>query len=212
MRRALLLLLLASPLLYSACSPSEKTNPQSLNQQDAADSWRFAKPEGIIPVDQVASNLDIQLANRFPVWRENIAVAVDVSIKNISKSHLPARVTAKLYVYSFDQKMPEYWANIDLAYAQSTGSATKSILSLPVGTSKDISIPIQATQWAEIHSQVWPSAPFYDIVPTGKHLMRFELEIFDEEDHSIASAVSNFIQFTTVAAAPDVVKPEELNP
>ncbi|MBR4986628.1 MAG: hypothetical protein IKY83_12925 [Proteobacteria bacterium] len=200
------------PLLVTSCSPNNDQTALALNQQNAANAWRFETPEGRVPVDQVASNLEIKLSNRFPVWRDTIAVAVDVSIRNISKSHLPARVTAKLYVYSFDQKQPEYWTNIDIAYAESTGPTTKSILSLPVSASKDISIPILATQWADVHTAVWPNAPFYAIVPTGKHLMRFELEIFDEEDRSIDSAVSNFIQFTTVAAAPDVIKPEELKP
>lgn len=211
MRRCFICILLALPLLM-ACSSSKDQNDKPLNRQEAADSWRFEKPEGTLAVDQVAQNLEITLENHYPVWRESIGATLDVSIKNISKSHLPARVAAKLYVYSFDQKQPEYWASVDLAYANSAGPNIKSILSLPVGTSKDISIPILALEWADVHSQVWPNAPFYAIVPTGKHLMRFELEIFDEEDRSIASAVSNFIQFLTVADAPDVVKPEELKP
>ena len=197
---ARLLPILLAILFLSACD-TNRGNP-TLDIQKAATTWRYQKPDGVVPADQLVSSIDIRLQNRFPVWKENIDVAIDVTFANTTKSHLPARTKAQLFVYSIDEKQPLYWSNIDLAYGESTGPTTMSILSLPVNAHKELMIPIHGTTWAGVRSQIWPDSPFYSFIPSGKYLMRMELDFFDDNDTFVGTAVSNFIEFTSVISTP----------
>ncbi|MBQ9817070.1 MAG: hypothetical protein IJM59_06385 [Proteobacteria bacterium] len=205
----LILVAVLSSFLVGCHASAPDDDAQKFDIQDAASSWRHKAPQGDVPIERLTQSMKITLGNRFPIWRDSIAAAVDVSIINISDSHLPARGTASLYIYSFDEKQPLYWANIDIAYGESTGPGTKNVLSLPVGTSKDITIPILATTWGNVHTKIWPDAPFYTIIPTGKYLMRFEFEIYDEDDNPVGIAVSNFIQFSTIQTSPETIIPKD---
>ena len=71
-------------LLLSACSDKKETTT-GIDITNAADTWRYNTPEGMLQNVDLSQNVEIQLANRFPVWRESIGAAVDISIKNISK-------------------------------------------------------------------------------------------------------------------------------
>lgn len=175
---------------------------------DAASSWRYQKPDGVVMPKNLESSLKIQLESHYPVWRDTIDVSVNVTILNLTDSHLPARAKSHLYIYDFQRKIPIYWSHIDLAFAEPVSPGVTGILSIPARTTKDLTIPIAATTWADVHSNEWTDSPFYTFVPTGKYFLRFELDFFDENDRLIGTKASNLVEFTTVMTAPDVIIPD----
>lgn len=207
MKTRLLIILLALIIVLSACSDKKKTT-QGLDITDAADTWRYTTPEGMIQDTDISKNVEIRLTNRFPVWRDSIGAAVDISIKNISKSHLGARGLAHLIIYTYDTKEPIYWSNIDIALGTPAEPSMMSVFSLPVGVSKDFSVALLESTWESIHAQGWPDQPFYSLVPTGKYLMRFEFELYDDADKPVGTLLSNFIRFTTVISSPETIIPK----
>ena len=207
MKTRLLIILLALIIVLSACSDKKKTT-QGLDITDAADTWRYTTPEGMIQDTDISKNVEIRLTNRFPVWRDSIGAAVDISIKNISKSHLGARGLAHLIIYTYDTKEPIYWSNIDIALGTPAEPSMMSVFSLPVGVSKDFSVALLESTWESIHAQSWPDQPFYSLVPTGKYLMRFEFELYDDADKPVGTLLSNFIRFTTVISSPETIIPK----
>ena len=200
--------ILAACLLLTSCNAqkSDTSNP-ALDIQEAASSWRYETPEGTVEAQNLTESMKITLTNRFPIWRDSIHVNIDVSIKNLTKSHLSAIGLAKLYIYSFDEKKPIYWANVDLAFSEPMGPNVKNVVSVPVGASDDRTISIEQMRWAPVDQKIWPDAPLYSLIPTGKYLMRFEFELY-EEDNNIGIAVSNFIQFSSIQTAPEVHIPQ----
>ncbi len=180
-------------LFLAACDSRSK----ELDIQQAATNWRYQKPEGVVAPDQLSSSLRVSLVNPFPVWKEDIQASVEVSLLNTTKSHLPARTKATLFIYSVEDKQPLYWSNIDLAYGESTGPGTMSILSLPVGASKDVRIPVMGTKWGAVRSANWPDSSLYSLVPPGKYLLRMELDLYDDADVQQGTVVSNFVEFTS---------------
>ncbi|MBO4350514.1 MAG: hypothetical protein J6A01_06195 [Proteobacteria bacterium] len=207
MKTRLFILLVLAIIFLSACS-DKKQSTQGIDITDAADTWRYTTPEGTLQNTDISKNVDIRLTNRFPVWRDSIGAAVDISIKNISKSHLGARGLAHLIVYTFDTKEPIYWSNIDIALGAPADPGIMSVLSLPVGASKDFSVALLESTWESIQSQAWPDKPFYMLIPTGKYLMRFEFELYDESDKPLGTLLSNFIRFTTVLSSPETIIPQ----
>ena len=191
-----------------SCDSPRETAPE-LQEAIAANNMRFPTPTGYVEDDQIIPNMRIDLANNFPIWRQNIAVDVHVIIRNLAQNFLAAQTHARLFIYDYDQKVPLFWSNIDLAHAKSVGPGTQSIISLPIGATKDLLIPIQATTWADISVKEWPSKNIYDFIPTKKYLMRLELELFNMEDKPIGTAVSNFIEFTAIRTAPEVIRPSQ---
>ena len=200
----LLLIALASSVI--SCNAPRETPPE-LQEAIAADNMRFPTPTGYVEDAQVIPNMRIELANEFPVWRNEIAVDIHVIIRNLASNFLAAQTQARLFIYDYNQKVPLFWSNIDLAHAKSVGPGTLSIISLPIGATKDLLIPIQATTWADITVKEWPNKNIYDFIPTKKYLMRLELELFNMEDNPIGTAVSNFVEFTAVRTAPEVIRP-----
>ena len=198
--KKLIIFLICASITLAACTNKTKEKSDFIDIQEAANGMRYEKPQGNIAAQDIPQNLKIDLTNRFPVWRDTVAAAVDVSLKNTSQSHLPARLQARLFVYTHDTKKPMYWSNIDVSFGRSGDQGTMSVISIPVGASNDVIIPIQATKWASVDSNTWPDTPFHTLVPTGKYLMRFEIDIVNEQDQPVATTVSNFIEFETVAA------------
>ena len=207
MKRTQLFLIILLNVLFVACSEKKQPTP-GVDITKAADSWRYTTPEGTVPDSDIVSNVEILLTNRFPVWRDSIGAAVDISIKNKSKSHIAARGLAHLFVYSYDDKKPIYWSNINIAYGAPAEPGIMNVLSIPVGATKDFSIAILESTWESIHSKAWPDTPFYSLIPTGKYLMRFEFELYDESDKPIGTILSNFIRFTTILTAPETIIPQ----
>lgn len=199
--KKVLIPILALSLSFWACSNKTPKQSDYIDIQDSADSMRYEKPEGNLSAQEIPQYLKIELANRFPVWRDSVAAAVDISMRNTSKSHLPARIQAHLYVYSNDTKQPLYGSIIDVSHGRSSEQGIMSVISIPVGASHDVIVPIQATQWASIDANTPPDTPFHTLIPTGKYLMRFEVDIIDDKDHPITTVVSNFIEFETIASA-----------
>ncbi len=187
------------------CACTQKNDQKSDKQfdlQQAADTWRYETPEGTIAPKDISSNLSIQLKNNFPVWKESLLATLDLSIKNTSKSHLPCRGSGYLYIYSTDEKKPLYWSVIDLAFAEPAERGVVSILSLPAMAVKDIVIPLKATRWTSVTQKTWPDTSFYQLIPSGRYLMRFELELYTEDDKLVDTVLSNFVEFTTVQNLP----------
>ena len=197
-----------------ACSQQTLTPPgHDVDVTEASSNQhRFQKPDGIVNPGSLKSSVNISLTNSYPIWRDNIDVILNISIKNISNSHLPARVMGHLFIYSFDEKKPLYWSNIDIAYSEPAAPGLISILSIPANSSKEITIPISQTTWTLTNSAIWPDEKLYSIVPTDKYLMRFELDFYSDDDQIIETAVSNFIQFSTIQTAPEVIIPDKSTP
>ena len=186
------------------CAKQADKSPE-LQETMAADHMRYETPQGYVPDDEIITNMRIDLANQFPVWRTEIAADVHIVIRNLAHNYLAAQAQARLFIYDYDQKVPLFWANIDLAHAKSVGPGTLSIISLPIGATKDLLVPIQATTWADVTVKEWPSKDLYSFIPTKKYLMRLELELFSMEDKPVGTAVSNFVEFTAVRTAPEVI-------
>ncbi len=205
--KVLLPILLA--FCFCGCSQLSFEPPQKSDDvTDAASSWRYPKPDGIVAPENLDSSLKISLECHYPVWRDSIEVSANISIQNLTNSHLPARAKGHLYIYDFQKKIPLYWSHIDLAYAEPASPGMTGILSIPAHSSKELTIPISATTWADVHSSQWTDSPFYTFIPTGKYLLRFELDFFDEKDQIIGTKASNLVEFTTVMTAPDVIIPD----
>ena len=198
-------LLIVAAIILASCNSSRETPPE-LQEAIAADNMRYETPTGYVEDDQVIPNMRIDLANHFPIWRSEIAVDVHIVIRNLAHNFLASQTHARLFIYDYQQKVPLYWSNIDLAHAKSTGPGTLSIISLPIGATKDLLLPIQATTWADISIKEWPNKNLYDFIPPKKFLMRLELELFNMEDKHIGTAVSNFIEFTAIRNAPEVIR------
>lgn len=197
--KKILLFLTIVILACSACTNKSQPKSDYIDIQEAADNMRYEKPDGSLEGKDIPQNLKIELANRFPVWRDSVGAAVDLSMRNMSKSHIPARIHAQLFVYSHDTKQPLYWTGIDVSHGRTSERGTMSVISIPVGASNDVIIPIKETMWAAVDVKSWPETPFHNLIPTGKYLMRFEMNIVDDKDQSVATAVSNFIEFETIA-------------
>lgn len=192
------------PFLLLALMASCNDKPsKAIDIQQASKTSRFVEPDGVVAPDALVDSLELKIENRFPIWREDIVtVAVDLSIQNKTKSHLPARVRAHLFIHDLNTKEPLYWTDIDLAYGETAKPNHWSIISLPVGASKDLVVPILDTKWADVSLKSYPVNDFYSFVPSGKYLMRLELDLYDETDNVVGTAVSNFIQFTTSKSTP----------
>lgn len=206
MKNITVLLFVFLSILTVSCSEKNTYKP-GMDVTDAADKWRYATPQGMLPDAEIADNVDILLTNRFPIWRDAIGAAVDISIKNKSKFHIGARGLAHLFVYSYDDKQPLFWSNIDIALGAPAQPGMMSVFSLPVGTSKDFSVAILESTWDAVTSQAWPDKSFYATIPTGQYLMRFEFELYDENNNHLGTLLSNFIRFSTVQSAPDTIQP-----
>ncbi len=206
-KQILFFLILSCTTACSQPSQSIPPNPDVDVTESSASLTRYQAPEGIVSPENLPSSVEISLQNAFPIWRDNIVVTVNVSIKNTTPSHLPARVMGHLFIYSFDEKKPLYWSNIDMAFAEPASPGLMSILSIPSKSTKDLTIPIAQMTWADVSTNAWPDANIYHLIPTGKYLLRFEMDFYTEKNEIIGTAVSNFVQFTTILTAPEVITP-----
>ena len=158
---------------------------------------RYPTPDGNVPNDELLSSLHIELINDYPIWNPNIQDAsVRIVFHNTSKHLLATQSKSLLYIYGYHQKIPLYWTVLDLGFGKTATPGTLSIVSLPVGATKEISIPLLDTTWADVSIKTIPHAPFYQLLSEGKYLMRFEMELYDEQDQPLDTATSNFIEFT----------------
>jgi hypothetical protein len=176
-----------------ACTKEAAPKP---DLQIAADNMRFPVPDGNVPDNEITSSIKIELINDYPIWNPQIKdSSIRLIFHNTSKHHLGTQSKALLYIYDYNEKTPLYWTVLDLAFGKTATPGTLSIVSLPIGASKELAVPILDTIWADVSIKTIPHAPFYQIVSEGKYLMRFEMELYDEQDKPIDTAVSNFIEF-----------------
>ena len=195
-------------LIFIACLGGCRDTPQpppELQETMAADNMRFPRSTDFVPDDEIIPGMRIELSNHYPVWRNEITANVHIVIRNMAQNYLAAQTQARLYVYDYNQKVPLYWANIDLAHARSVGPGTLSIISLPIQATKDLIVPIHDTTWENVDIKQWPDKLLYDIAPTGKYLMRLELELYNVEDKPVGTGLSNFIEFTVIRTAPEAI-------
>ena len=188
-----IILIILIALASAACSKETTSRP---DLQTAANDLRFPTPDGNVPDDEISSSIRIELINDYPVWNAQIKdTSIRLIFHNTSKHHLGTQSKALLYIYDYNEKMPIFWTVLDLAFGKTATPGTLSIISLPVGASKELAVPILDTIWADVSVKTMPHAPFYQIVSEGKYLMRFEMELYDEQDKPIDTVVSNFIEF-----------------
>lgn len=183
-------------------SPSEQSQPI----QKAADSWRYPSPKGVISDETVASSIKLSLNSNYTVWRESLQASVEATFENITPSFVYIRFMPHLFIYDAEKKVPLYWSNIDMSFAESVGAGTMSIISLPANGKKVTSIPIDQVKFASVDSQTWPEYTIYETVPSGRYLMRLECDFYDNDDKLLGTLLSNFVEFTTVLTAPEVVR------
>ena len=196
------LILLGMSCIACNAQPKER----KFDEQIAADTFRFQSPEGVIQNDErVIEGLTLSLQSEYPVWRDTLAVSVRILLKNTTQSFVYARVMPHLFIYDEKSQQPLYWSNIDLSYAESVGPGTMSIVSLPVGATHSTAIPIKAVKFAAVDSTIWPEYTIYDYVPTGAYTMRLELDFYNDENEKIGTMHSNFIEFTSILTAPEVI-------
>ena len=184
---------LISILFISSCSQQKSPQPDI---QTASSDLRYPTPDGEVPDDEILSSIRIDLINDYPAWNPDIQDAsVRIVFHNTSRRHLATQSKALLYIYDAQKDIPLYWTVIDLAFGKTATPGTLGVVSLPVGATKELSVPLLDTKWADVSIKTIPSIPFYQIVTEGKYLMRFEMELYDKDDKPIDTALSNFIEF-----------------
>ena len=159
---------------------------------------RYPAPSGNLPLSEMAQNLKIELINDYPVWNETITDAsLRIILHNASDRHIGAQCKAILYVYDYTEKVPKFWSPIDLAFGKTADNGTFSVISLPVGANKELSVPLLDTIWADVTVKTAPYQQFYPMVTEGRYLMRLELTVYDEKDTESSTVLSNFIEFNS---------------
>ncbi len=185
--------IIALLLSFASCSQQQAPQPDI---QMASSDIRYPAPDGKVQDDEIVSSMRIDLINDYPVWSADIQDAsVRIVFHNTSKRHLATQSKALLYIYNTQNEVPLYWTVLDLAFGKTATPGTLSVVSLPVGATKEIAVPLLDTKWADVSIKTIPALPFYQLVSEGQYLMRFEMELYNDEDKPIDTVVSNFIEF-----------------
>lgn len=203
---------LAGIAALSCFSCNAAPDGAKFDEQIAADTYRFPKPDGVIQnSEDVLSSVAVSLRSDYPIWRASLDASVELVMKNTTNSFVHVRIMPRLFIYDAKREKPLYWSNIDLSYGESSGPGAVSVASLPAGGSQSTPIAVKAMKFAEVSSHAWPDYAIYDFVPTGAYAMRAELEFYTDSNEKIGEKYSDFIEFTTILTAPEAI-PAPSNP
>ena len=176
-----------------------------IDTQKAADTWRYPTPDGVLSDAETARRLGVSLLTHYPVWRSELAVTVDVHFQNDTSSFVYARTIPRLFVYDKTARVPLFYSMVDLAFGESASEHLYSVISLPAGASKDLTISIRDLKFGDVSVKSAPDRLIYDLVPTGAYQMRFEMELYNEQGEVIGTLLSNFTEMTTIFTSPEAI-------
>lgn len=168
------------PLILS-CSPNPK--PQS-NESVVSQEQNQKKEQG---------DITIQLASDYSVWKRTNNASIDVEITNLSNAIYTSSCLPFIIIYNKQNNQAQYWAMLDLSNGLNLGPQQYSVVSLAAKNSKKLSPLVSELMWQHTESDEWPNTSFFDIVKTGKYVLRLEMNIYDEKTKT-GQIVSNDVE------------------
>ena len=160
----ILTLLLLSSVFIMGCQTTDESN-----DQDSSRVW--GKP---------SNGLRCSIIVKTTHWSNGDPAIVSVTVENISEGKIDLKT-----IPAFTLNDMQYWCPVNIAGDDhSLPANARSNISLEKGAQIDSRIDISMLGWDRGISSIWPWENLYSIVPTGKYMLRLDIEIVDGSEPS----------------------------
>ena len=163
----ILALLLLSSVFIMGCQTTDESD-----DQDSSRIW-----------GEPANGLRCSIIVETTHWSNGDPAIVSVTVENISEGKIDLRT-----VPAFTLNDMQYWCPVNIAGDDRDDhrlpANSRSNISLEKGAQIYSRIDISMLGWDQGISSIWPWENLYSIVPTGKYMLRLDIEIVDGSEPS----------------------------